>query len=124
MPVQMLQKDAGMSHLYQKAPKDVIRTLSTTPSTSNFHHWCLTQSAVSTSGLDAVFKVLATSTDDDGLVYVASLEAASRPIWAVQFHPEKGAYEWGNYTSIPHNPEAIKAGNYFAEFFVNQGNCS
>lgn len=113
--------DASVSRLYQRAPNDVLKTLSKEKSTSNFHHWCMTKENLTASSLNNFYRPLATSTDDDGLEFVATIEAIDYPFWGVQFHPEKNVYEWGaNLTSVPHWPSAIKAGQYFAEFFVNQ----
>jgi gamma-glutamyl hydrolase len=117
--------DASTSHLYQRAPDGVLKTLSKEKSTSNFHHWCMTRENLTMSNLDKFYRPLATSTDDNGLEFVATIEAVNYPIWGVQFHPEKNVYEWGaNLTSVPHSPGAVKAGLYFADFFVSQGNHS
>ncbi|XP_046448974.1 gamma-glutamyl hydrolase-like [Daphnia pulex] len=113
--------DASTSHLYQRAPDGVLKTLSKEKSTSNFHHWCMTRENLTMSNLDKFYRPLATSTDDNGLEFVATIEAVNYPIWGVQFHPEKNVYEWGaNLTSVPHSPGAVKAGLYFADFFVSQ----
>ncbi len=114
--------DASTSKLYQTAPEGVKKTLSLEKSTSNFHHWCMTRENLTRSDLDKFYKTLATSTDDRGLEFIATIEAINYPIWGLQFHPEKNVYEWGvNITSVPHWPSAVRAGLYFAEFFVNQG---
>ena len=100
----------------------VMKTLSKEKSTANFHHWCMTMENMTTSSLDKFYRSLATSTDDKNLEFVATIEAVNYPIWGVQFHPEKNVYEWGtNLTSVPHSSDAIKAGLYFGDFFVNQG---
>lgn len=118
----LLSIDARTSVLYGKSPKDVLRTLTTEKSTSNFHHWCMTQGNLTTGGLDKFYKTLATSVDDKNLTFIASIEAINYPIWGLQFHPEKNAYEWGaKYASVPHSPSSVKASQYFATFFVNQG---
>ncbi|KAK4026531.1 hypothetical protein OUZ56_015530 [Daphnia magna] len=64
--------DASVSRLYQKAPNDVLKTLSKEKSTSNFHHWCMTKENLTASSLDNFYRPLATSTDDDGLEFVAT----------------------------------------------------
>ena len=80
---------------------------------------------MSASKLDKFFKPLATSLDDSGAEFVASVEAVGYPFFGVQFHPEKNMYEWGvNYASVPHSPTSVQAGLYFAEFMVNQGTVS
>ena len=111
---------ARTSRLYGNAPEDVLDTLANTASTSNFHVWCLTSENFTKTGLDQFYDVSATSVDDNGLTFIASMEAKNYPFWGVQFHPEKNMYEWSKM-SIPHSARDVDAGQYFAKFFVNEG---
>jgi len=110
---------ARSSRLYGNAPEEIMDTLSNDPSTSNFHVRCLTPDNFTASGLDSFYDISATSQDDNGLTFIASIEAKNYPIWGVQFHPEKNIYEW-RQTSIPHSAKSVAAGQYFANFFVNE----
>ena len=111
---------ANTSRLYGNAGEEILDTLANTPSTSNFHIKCLTPENFTASGLDQFYDIAATSEDDNGLTFIASMEAKNYPIWGVQFHPEKNMYEW-RQTSIPHSAPAVAVGQYFANFFVNEG---
>lgn len=42
------------------------------------------------------------------------------PFYGVQFHPEKNLYEWIINRNISHTTNAIKAAQYFAEFFISE----
>lgn len=44
----------------------------------------------------------------------------SYPFYGVQFHPEKNLYEWKRNSNIPHTANAIKAAQYFSNFFVTE----
>lgn len=44
------------------------------------------------------------------------------PFYATQFHPEKNSFEWATrLKGIPHSKNAIRVGQYFANFFVDEG---
>lgn len=42
------------------------------------------------------------------------------PFFGVQFHPEKNLYEWIINRNITHTSTAIRAAQYFANFFVDE----
>ncbi len=42
------------------------------------------------------------------------------PFYGTQFHPEKPAFEWHPTLNIQHTSEAVKIGQYFANFFVDE----
>lgn len=43
------------------------------------------------------------------------------PFFGTQWHPEKSQFEWEPKEAIDHSPDAIRIGQYMANFFVNQG---
>ena len=109
--------------MFGEAPESIKKTLSSENSTSNFNNFCITKQNFTVFNVDKFFKPLATMIDSNGLEFISAFEAINYPIWGTQFHPEKNIYEWGNdYMSVPHSPSSIKAGLYFGDFFVNQGN--
>ncbi|NXE49773.1 GGH hydrolase, partial [Casuarius casuarius] len=65
------------------------------------------------------YNVLTTNTADE-LEFISTMEAYKYPIYGVQWHPEKNAYEWKNSSGIPHSPLAIRAAYYMADFFTNE----
>jgi len=77
--------------------------------------------------LDATFQVLATSVDPvTQREFVAVFESPKYPFYAVQWHPEKNAFELGvypdgsPYEAIVHTPEAIDVTMALSQFFVNE----
>lgn len=64
--------------------------------------------------------ILSWNHDLTGLTFVSSIEHKRYPFFATQFHPEKVIYEWIRHRNISHTANAIKAGQYFAKFFVDQ----
>ena len=76
---------------------------------------------LTSAGLDTDWAVTAISKDTQGLEFVSSFEHKQYPIYGVQFHPEKNAYEWKVTFKIPHTSNAILVGQYFANFFISEG---
>ncbi|KAH6795615.1 hypothetical protein C2S51_036601 [Perilla frutescens var. frutescens] len=70
--------------------------------------------------LCSFFKILTTSADEDGKVYVSTVQARRYPVTAVQWHPEKNAFEWG-LSGIPHSEDAVQVAQHVANFFVRRG---
>lgn len=71
-------------------------------------------------GLNQDYRLLSTSKDDDDVEYVSTVEHRTLPFYGVQWHPEKNLFEW-SFSSIPHTRPAIRAAQYIANFFVEQG---
>ncbi|XP_069992199.1 gamma-glutamyl hydrolase [Penaeus vannamei] len=111
------------SRIFTQMPDYVIGYLTFSDSTVNFHRKCMTPENFTNSGLTDEFKLLGTSFDFDGLEYVSLIEHVALPIFGSQFHPEKSQFEWKDdevHSAIPHTPQAIGVGQFFANFFANQ----
>ncbi|XP_059469922.1 gamma-glutamyl hydrolase-like [Neocloeon triangulifer] len=109
------------SKIFSPAPSSVVDILATEPVTANFHRWCVTKELLTEANIVNDIDILATSVDHEGLRYVAAFESKTYPFFAVQFHPEKPAYEWNiREKNIPHTANSIHVSSYFAEFFVNE----
>lgn len=65
--------------------------------------------------------ILTVNQDWDGLEFVSSVEHKTKPYYGIQFHPEKTMFEWKESHLTPHDVNAIKVSQYFANFFVGQG---
>lgn len=88
---------------------------------SNSQWNCLLQN-LTVAGLDSDWRVTAVNNDSQGLEFISSFEHKQYPIYGVQFHPEKNGYEWKKTNNNPHTANAILVQQYFANFFVNEGN--
>ncbi|CAA6661139.1 unnamed protein product [Spirodela intermedia] len=71
------------------------------------------------SHLSSFFKILTTSTDDEGQVYVSTVQAHGYPITGFQWHPEKNAFEWG-VSAIPHSEDAVQVTQHAANYFISE----
>ncbi|KAL6838567.1 hypothetical protein ACP4OV_031623 [Aristida adscensionis] len=71
------------------------------------------------SALSSFFKVLTTSPDENGKVYVSTVQAHKYPITSTQWHPEKAVFEWRK-PMIPHSEDAVQVTQHFANHFISQ----
>lgn len=115
-----LSPDFEQTEILGSASQDVLNTLTTTNSTSNFHKYCVTPQRFNELDLQKNYTIVSTSFDrekDDE--YISTVEHKRLPIYGTQWHPEKNSFEWA-FSSIPHSREAIRAAQYFANFFVEK----
>lgn len=70
--------------------------------------------------LKSFFKITSLGTDLDGKVFVNTVESPKYPVYAVQFHPEKIAFDNDPNDDIPQSLEAILISQNFAHFVVNE----
>ncbi|XP_074064092.1 gamma-glutamyl hydrolase isoform X2 [Macrotis lagotis] len=109
------------SRMFQNFSKDLLEAFATKPLTSNFHKMSLSlKNFTKNKELSEFYKVLSTNTCD-GIEFISTMEAYDYPIYGVQWHPEKSAFEWANLDGLVHSPQAIESSFYMAQFFVNEG---
>ena len=109
------------SRLFANATEEQIALFTVEPNVIMLHSFCVTPESF--SRLAAEFRTLATTEDHQGLRYVSILEHVSLPVYGVQFHPEKAAFEWSllpSVNQIPHWPDAVAASQYLADFFIEE----
>lgn len=118
---------APSSRLFSAASPEVYATLAEKPVTMNNHGQGITPERFATyAKLSDFYTVLATNFDRRGVEFISAFESSKYPVYGVQFHPEKNAYEFGEYADgspyevIDHSPEAITAGQFFATFFISE----
>ncbi|XP_072307854.1 gamma-glutamyl hydrolase-like [Eucyclogobius newberryi] len=111
---------AQTSRLFRHFPKSLLLALSQENITSNFHDWSLSvQNYSRNADLKRFYKVLSTNTDGK-VEFISTMEAYRYPIYAVQWHPEKGPFEWINKPGMDHSVPAVQTSFYSASFFVSE----
>ena len=118
---------AASSKLFGSAPADVVSILKLQNVTMNNHHYGIyPDHFAATPALASFFNVLSTNVDRAGSPFVSTIESKQYPIFGSQWHPEKNAFEWSRnhdgtfYEAINHSPDAIKVGQWAANFFVDR----
>lgn len=117
---QRLHLQGNNSRLLSQANNEIQQILETEKVAANFHKFCVTKENFTSFGLNKEWQVLATNKDLNGLEFISAVEHRTYPYYAVQFHPEKNIYEWYPSKAIIHTKDAVKASQYFAEFFVEE----
>lgn len=117
---QNLYLQSNTSRLLAQANPEIINILKTEKIAANFHHFCVTKEKFSKLGLNNDWRIIATNKDLYGLEFISATEHLRYPYYGVQFHPEKNIYEWVPSKAILHSVDAVKASQYFAQFFVGE----
>ncbi|KAL5564916.1 hypothetical protein UlMin_028080 [Ulmus minor] len=106
--------------VFQRFPPDLLKKLSTDCLVMQNHHYGISpERFLQNKDLCNFFQILTTSYDEDNEVYVSSVNAHHYPVTALQWHPEKNAFEWG-LTRIPHSEDAIHVTQHAANFLVSE----
>ncbi|ETV80609.1 hypothetical protein H257_06133 [Aphanomyces astaci] len=105
----------------------VFDVLEAAPLTDNFHDFGIFDTHfAATESLTSFYNPVATSVDRQGRTYVSVIEAYQYPFYGTQFHPEKNAFEFGEYPDgnlwkwIDHSYEAILTSQAFGHFFIQE----
>ncbi|KAL7103750.1 hypothetical protein ACP275_08G198700 [Erythranthe tilingii] len=110
--------------LFQRFPPVLLKKLSTECLVMQNHRYGISpEKFQKTKSLCSFFKILTTSTDENDEVYVSTVQAHKYPVTAVQWHPEKNAFEWG-LSGIPHSEDAVQVTQHVANFFVREARMS
>ena len=117
---------AATSKMYGGAAKEGLRaSLASEALALNNHHMGVTPGAFRDSAaLSATFEVLSTNVDGGGEPFVSSAESKTGHLFAVQWHPEKNAFEHGERDGLPfeainHGADAVAATAALATTFVD-----
>ncbi|KAL8046682.1 hypothetical protein ABFX02_08G192716 [Erythranthe guttata] len=111
-------------NLFQRFPEVLRNKLSTKCLVMQNHSYGISPAKFRRDKrLDSFFKILATSRDKKGKDYVSTVQARNYPVTAVQWHPEKNAFEWG-LSEIPHSEDAVQVTQHVANFFVREARIS
>lgn len=127
LPLLNVQRDGGLyrdNSIYNAVTKHNV--------TMNNHHIGLPPKAfASTPELFKRWKVTSVNLDLNGKPFVSTLEPIdpiSFPVYGVQYHPEKNAFEYGldfhdgnnvPYEAIDHSPAGLTVSIHMATYFVN-----
>lgn len=123
VPLHLATRTADSPFLEYLGPKHVEQALQKPIAYENHAKGLLVDSYYVDQRLRDTFRLLTVSYDRNGQAYVSSMEGKDAPILALQFHPEKNAYEWNTEEHIPHSMDAVefsqRIGNYVGKLARN-----
>ena len=111
-------KAANGSRLFGQMPDQLRSWIMKENLTSNLHHDGVPPQEFENNPetLGKIFSVLSTNYDRKGNIFASSIEARDRPIFGVQFHPERPLFSWALDEGINHDEHAVETMQYFANF--------
>ena len=124
-----LTSDAASSYLLGGARNTQLRSdLFSKPLAMNNHYRGIEPSNFAADRRLALFDVLSTNHDRQGRPFVSTMES-SQNLYAVQWHPEKNAFENALSNGMPfeainHGPSAVAATFALAQSFVGRARAS
>ncbi|KAF8719255.1 hypothetical protein HU200_023950 [Digitaria exilis] len=106
--------------VFQRFDPDLIKKVSTSCLVMQNHMYGISPKRLRDNGeLSSFFRILTTSPDENGKVYVSTVQANKYPITCTQWHPEKAIFEWRK-PMIPHSEDAVQVTQHFANHFISQ----
>ncbi|KAH6764190.1 gamma-glutamyl hydrolase 2 [Perilla frutescens var. hirtella] len=110
--------------VFQRFPPVLLKKLSSECLVMQNHKYGISPEKLQkTESLSSFFEILTTTADSNDKVYVSTAQARRYPVTAVQWHPEKNAFEWAS-SSIPHSEDAIQVTQNVANFIVREARMS
>ncbi|KAH9552642.1 hypothetical protein CY35_09G077100 [Sphagnum magellanicum] len=105
--------------IFQWVPRGVVDKISKQPlAMENHHEGVSPQTWFSNGLLTDFFHVLTTTQDNNGKMYISTVESQRYPILGVQWHPEP-PFEWGD-VMIPHSVDAVQLTQAVANYFISE----
>ncbi|KAL9958224.1 hypothetical protein ACROYT_G035210 [Oculina patagonica] len=118
-----LPADYKSTKLLGSAPDHIVKYLTEKDISYNNHYRGITpETFQKDKKLREFFQIVSTTKDRKGKTFISTMEARKYLVYMLQWHPTKPQFEWSAEEDVKHTQEAILAGQYFADFFVNQGN--
>jgi len=109
------------SRIFGNTDPEILDILQNQPVTMNNHHYGVSPTTYTTnSALSSFFRVISWDTDRGKKQFVSTVEGFKYPIYALQWHPEKAAFEWNPAEGIDHSSDSVRANEYMAQFFLSE----
>jgi gamma-glutamyl hydrolase len=113
--------DYRQSRLFGNTDQTIINTLSGQAVTMNNHRFGVSPSTyASNSKLSSFFRMISWDMDRGNKPFISTVEGFKYPVYALQWHPEKVAFEWNPREGINHSADSVRANEYITQFFLSE----
>lgn len=106
--------------VFERFPPELQSKLSTECLAMQNHMYGLSPRRLQENdALSSFFKILTTTPDEVGKIYISTAQGLNYPVTCFQWHPEKNAFEWAS-SEIPHSEDAVQVTQQVANYFVRE----
>ncbi|KAJ4734249.1 Gamma-glutamyl hydrolase [Rhynchospora pubera] len=118
--LQFVDNAATNISIFQRFSPQLIEKLGTDCLVMQNHIFGISPQRLQTNdALSNFFRILTTTPDKNGKIYVSSVQAYNYPVTALQWHPEKNVFEWG-VSAIPHSEDAVLVSQAVGNYFISE----
>jgi len=109
------------SRIFGNTDQTILNILTNQAVTMNNHHYGVSPSTYFNNPLlSSFYRIISWNNDRNNKQFVSTVESYKYPIYALQWHPEKPAFEWTTTEGIDHSTDSIMANEYISEFFMSE----
>jgi len=109
------------SRIFGNTDQTILDILKNQSVTMNNHHYGVSpMTYFNNPALSTFYRIISWNFDRNNKPFVSTVESYKYPIYAVQWHPEKPAFEWTTTEGIDHSTDSIMANEYISEFFMSE----
>jgi len=109
------------SRIFGNTDQTILNILTNQAVTMNNHHYGVSPTTYfNNPALSSFYRIISWNNDRNNKQFVSTVESYKYPIYALQWHPEKAAFEWTTTEGIDHSTDSIMANQYVSEFFMSE----
>ncbi|ONK81967.1 uncharacterized protein A4U43_C01F34750 [Asparagus officinalis] len=104
--------------VFERFPPELLRKMSTECLALQNHMFGISPERLQENdALSSFFRILTTTPDEEGKIYISTAQGINYPVTGFQWHPEKNAFEWAS-SSIPHSEDAVQVTQQAANYLI------
>jgi gamma-glutamyl hydrolase len=110
---------AKESRMFRNATPDIMSLFEENSYTTNWHHYGISPETFATMLAPGGMKMISMNVDENNVPFVSTMEHATAPIYATQWHAEANAHD-REHDIVDHSWNAVRAMQFLAGFFAQE----